>query len=152
MSSKTTLEHLCQHVSVFGQKRCHFRPPNRLKSVKNASSSVNCGMWVSYGNYHIKITSSHQLLGSFLKIFTYFSSSKLGIKCQTICGTKMSTFGLQNEAFLTLKSVPKSTQKSDLEKRGKKRKRRTRMIDSARPRGQVSGGGGRPKSTDLFRI
>ena len=57
----------------------------------------------------------------------------------------MSTFGLQNEAFLTLKSVPKSTQTSDLEKRGKKRRGWSITI-------WVGGGGGRRKSTDLFRI
>ena len=41
----------------------------------------------------------------------------------------MYTFGLQNEAFLRLKSVPKSTQKSDLEKRGIYGEHCARMVD-----------------------
>ena len=74
----------------------------------------------------------------------------------------MSTFGLQNEAFLRLKSVPKSTQKSDLEKRGFWQQGRARMVEDGRgwsrtvegPRisGRVVGGGGRRKSTEIFRI
>ena len=64
----------------------------------------------------------------------------------------MFIFGLQNEAFLTLKSIPKSTQKSDLEQRGKNQKLRTVAREPGGLRVRVGGGGGRRKSTDLFRI
>ena len=74
-------------------------------------------------------------------------SSKSGIGFERFFGTKMSTVGLQNEVFLRPKSVPKSTQNSDLENRGfphqdaRGRKRTQR----------VGGSGGAGKSTEIYR-
>ena len=71
----------------------------------------------------------------------------------------MFIFGLQNGALLRLKSVPTSTHKRDLEKRGFRAKTRSGMVEDGRGCARavdyavrVGGEGAPRKSTEIFRI
>ena len=99
MKLKTTLDIWSRQVLLLGQLWYHFRDPACIKSFHTLLSDENCGMWDSYKNYYINVTSNH---GTRCPISILNRISHQPIRASNVdrnCDTNSSLFGLQKEAF-----------------------------------------------------